>query len=153
MTLLILRISNAPNFLWDLKACIWFHCIYPCQQGQALLLDNTLPFFLNTIDKAGLTNVVIPKSVTNIGHSAFCNCSSLHLLEIPKSVTNIGASTTRDITLDGANLIFEGNVANAFETTLSAEEPTTDNTVLLPNASGTLATAGDALAFSIVFGG
>tara|TARA_B100000900_G_scaffold61354_1_gene46735 strand:- start:15113 stop:15493 length:381 start_codon:yes stop_codon:yes gene_type:complete len=70
-----------------------------------------------------------------------------------QSVTNIGASTTRDITLDGANLIFEGNVANAFETTLSAEEPTTDNTVLLPNASGTLATAGDALAFSIVFGG
>ncbi len=70
-----------------------------------------------------------------------------------QSVTNIGASTTRDITLDGADIIFEGNVANAFETTLSAEEPTTDNIVKLPNASGTLATAGDSLAFSIVFGG
>ena len=66
MTLLILRINNAPNFLWDLKACIWFHCIYPYQQGQALLLDNTLPFFLNTIDKAGLTNVVIPIISTSV---------------------------------------------------------------------------------------
>ena len=70
-----------------------------------------------------------------------------------QSVVTSGAISNQDITLDGANLIFEGNVANAFETTLSAEEPTTDNTVLLPNASGTLATAGDALAFSIVFGG
>ena len=47
----------------------------------------------------------------------------------------------------------ETNLLNAFETTLSAEEPTTDNIVKLPNASGTLATAGDSLAFSIVFGG
>ena len=70
-----------------------------------------------------------------------------------QSVTNIGASTTRDITLDGADLIFEGNVANAFETTLTVAEPTTDNTITLPNQSGTLAMDGDALAYSIVFGG
>ena len=70
-----------------------------------------------------------------------------------QSVTNIGASTTRDITLDGANLIFEGYQANAYETTLTAVEPTADNTVSLPNQSGVLATEGDNLAFSIVFGG
>ena len=70
-----------------------------------------------------------------------------------QSVTNIGASTTRDITLDGANLIFEGNLSNAYETTLTAVEPTADNTVSLPNQSGVLATEGDNLAFSIVFGG
>ena len=68
-------------------------------------------------------------------------------------VTN-GAFTTNDILLDqGANLIFEGNLANAYETTLTAVEPTTDNTVSLPNSSGVLATEGNALAFSIVFGG
>ena len=70
------------------------------------------------------------------------------------SVTSNGASTTQDILLDqGANLIFEGNLANAYETTLTAVEPTADNTVSLPNSSGVLATEGNSLAFSIVFGG
>ena len=70
------------------------------------------------------------------------------------SVTTAGASTTTSILLDqGANLIFEGNLANAYETTLTAVEPTADNTVSLPNSSGVLATEGNALAFSIVFGG
>ena len=70
------------------------------------------------------------------------------------SVTTAGASTTTSILLDqGANLIFEGNLANAYETTLTATEPTADNTISLPNQSGTLATEGDNLAFSIVFGG
>tara|TARA_Y100000004_G_scaffold90018_1_gene100953 strand:- start:131 stop:511 length:381 start_codon:yes stop_codon:yes gene_type:complete len=67
-------------------------------------------------------------------------------------VTN-GATAESDITLNGANLIFEGYLENAYETTLTAVEPTADNTVSLPNQSGVLATEGDNLAFSIVFGG
>ena len=67
-------------------------------------------------------------------------------------VTN-GAIAESDITLNGANLIFEGFLENAYETTLTAVEPTADNTVSLPNQSGVLATEGDNLAFSIVFGG
>ena len=70
-----------------------------------------------------------------------------------QSVTPSGAVSNNDITLNGANLIFEGYLENAFETTLSAIEPTADNTVTLPNASGTLAMDGDALAYGIVFGG
>ena len=69
------------------------------------------------------------------------------------SVTTAGAISTNDITLDGANLVFEGFLQNAFETTLTAVEPTKDNTVSLPNATGTLAMDGDALAYGIVFGG
>jgi len=70
------------------------------------------------------------------------------------NVMTNGASTTVDLLLDqGANLIFEGNLANAYETTLTAVEPTADNTISLPNQSGVLATEGDNLAFSIVFGG
>ena len=69
------------------------------------------------------------------------------------SVTTAGAISSNDITLNGANLIFEGYLENAFETTLTAVEPTADNTVSLPNQSGVLATEGDNLAFSIVFGG
>ena len=69
------------------------------------------------------------------------------------SVTSAGGISTNDIILDGANLVFEGYLQNAFETTLTAVEPTADNTVSLPNQSGVLATEGDNLAFSIVFGG
>ena len=67
-------------------------------------------------------------------------------------VTN-GATAESDITLNGANLIFEGYLENAYETTLTAVEPTADNTVSLPNQSGVLAMDGDALAYGIVFGG
>ena len=71
-----------------------------------------------------------------------------------QDVTTNGATTTNDILLDqGANIIFEGNLANAFETTLTVAEPTADRTITLPNQSGTLAMDGDALAYSIVFGG
>ena len=71
-----------------------------------------------------------------------------------QDVTTNGASTTTDILLDqGANLIFEGNLANAYETTLTVTEPTADRTITLPNATGTVALDGDALAYSIVFGG
>ena len=50
-------------------------------------------------------------------------------------------------------MIFEGNLANAYETTLTVTEPTADRTITLPNATGTVALDGDALAYSIVFGG
>ena len=69
-----------------------------------------------------------------------------------QGVTDIGAVTTNNITLNGANLIFEGNVENAFETTLTVAEPTSDRTITLPNQSGTVAMDGDAIAYGIVFG-
>ena len=70
-----------------------------------------------------------------------------------QAVTTSGATTNNDITLDGADIIFEGALANSYETTLTVAEPTADRIVTLPNQSGTLATEGDNLAFSIVFGG
>ena len=71
-----------------------------------------------------------------------------------QNVMTNGATTTTDLLLDqGANLIFEGNLANAYETTLTVQEPTADRTITLPNATGTVALDGDALAYSIVFGG
>ena len=83
-------------------------------------------------------------------------------------VTN-GATTNADIILDGANLVFEGYLANAYETSLTAAEPTQDRTITLPNVTGTVITTGnltvdgtttgdvlvgegDALAYAIVFG-
>ena len=70
-----------------------------------------------------------------------------------QNVTSSGATTSNNITLNGANLIFEGYLANAYETTLTVAEPTKDNTVTIPDATGNLAMDGDALAYGIVFGG
>ena len=70
-----------------------------------------------------------------------------------QAVTASGAVTNNDITLDGADIIFEGALANSYETTLTVAEPTADRTITLPNQSGTVAMDGDALAYGIVFGG
>ena len=69
------------------------------------------------------------------------------------SVLTAGNIAASDIVLNGTNLVFEGFLENAYETTLTAAEPTADNTITLPNQSGTVAMDGDALAYAIVFGG
>lgn len=60
-----------------------------------------------------------------------------------QTVTNNGAITTNNLTLNGANLIFEGLVENAFETILTVDEPTQDRTISLPNINGTVITTGN----------
>ena len=69
-----------------------------------------------------------------------------------QAVTNAGAVTSNDITLNGANLIFEGYQENAYETTITVAEPTGDRVITFPDADGDVAMLGDSLAFSIVFG-
>ncbi len=69
-----------------------------------------------------------------------------------QDVTSNNAITDRDITMNGANFIFEGNIENAYETTLTVEEPTADNILKLPNSSGVIGTQDDSLAYSVVFG-
>jgi hypothetical protein len=70
-----------------------------------------------------------------------------------QDVTDNAAVTTNDIVLNGSRLVFEGALENSFETFLTVAEPTADRTITLPNQSGTVAMDGDALAYSIVFGG
>ena len=42
-----------------------------------------------------------------------------------------------------ASIVFEGGTADAYETTLTVVDPTTDNSISLPNASGTVALTSD----------
>jgi hypothetical protein len=70
-----------------------------------------------------------------------------------QGATTAGNITTNNIILNGSNLVFEGQIENAFETTLTVAEPTGDRTIYLPNQNGTIAMVDDALALSIVFGG
>ena len=59
-----------------------------------------------------------------------------------QAVTNAGAVTSNDITLNGANIIFEGYQENAYETTLTVQEPTGDRTITFPDATGTVMVTG-----------
>ena len=98
-------------------------------------------------------NVTEGKFYTKTSANAIKEMGGAGSVTLNDVVTN-GSSTTQDILLDqGANLIFEGNLANAYETTLTVQEPTADRTITLPNNTGTVALDGDALAYSIVFGG
>ena len=41
------------------------------------------------------------------------------------------------------SVIFEGSIADAYETTLTVIDPTADRTITLPNVTGTVVTTGD----------
>jgi len=48
-----------------------------------------------------------------------------------------------NLLVPGSSIIIEGTTNNAFETTLSVTDPTADRTIILPNASGTVALISD----------
>ena len=98
-------------------------------------------------------NVTDGKFYTKTSANAVKEVGGAGSVTLQDVMTN-GATTITNLVLDqGANITFEGNLANSYETFLNVAEPTQDNTILLPNQSGTVAMDGDALAYSIVFGG
>ena len=97
-------------------------------------------------------DVVISPTTYNIGNN------SIPYIIVPKSTQEIivsgdlylGTKQTDflgDPILFPSNIIFEGADDNGFETTLTIEEPTADRTIILPNASTTLAGLGVAQTF------
>ena len=61
---------------------------------------------------------------------------------IGQSVATSDTPTFAGLTLNGS-VVFEGTTADAFETTLVVADPTADNTVTIPNITGTVVTTGD----------
>ncbi len=59
---------------------------FATEDGRCLIIDNVLTSFA----AAGLTEYVIPHSVTTIGNHAFIDCIKLESITIPDSVTTIG---------------------------------------------------------------
>lgn len=47
------------------------------------------------------------------------------------------------LTLSDASIVFEGAVADSYETTLTVGEPTADRTITIPDVTGTVVTTGD----------
>jgi hypothetical protein len=62
------------------------------------------------------------------------------------TLTNSVSLTNKTLTspiIDGLGVVFEGSTADAHETTLTVVDPTQDNTITLPNSTGTVALFSD----------
>ena len=62
------------------------------------------------------------------------------------------AFNNKDVKLNGVDLIFEGATPNDHETTLTVTDPNQDNTITLPDATGTVALTSDVTALAIALG-
>ena len=62
-----------------------------------------------------------------------------------KNLTVSGTQTTNNVEIieTSNGVVFEGTTADAFETTLTAADPTADRDIVLPNKSGTVALTAD----------
>jgi hypothetical protein len=60
-----------------------------------------------------------------------------------RAVDSTGGALTGNLTLNAADIVFEGDTADDFETTLTVVDPTADRTITLPNVTGTVITTGD----------
>jgi hypothetical protein len=97
-------------------------------------------------------NITDGKFFTKVNSSTIKELGGASAIDID-TVLGAGNISTNDLVFNNADIVFEGATADSYETTLSVEDPTGDRTVKLPDSSGTLALAGDILAFAVVFGG
>ena len=91
---------------------------------------NTLLKIRNAANSAWVT--VGDYSTANLGLLTTSSASSTYLAKAGGTVTGaLEIGTT-------GSLVFEGSTAGGFETTLAVTDPTADNTITLPNATGTV---------------
>ena len=86
----------------------------------------------------------------NLGSAAGGTVTVNKDLVVSGNLTVDGTTTTvNSTTVNVQNaFVFEGLTANNFETTLTIVEPTADNTITLPNATGTVALTSDLTAYA-----
>lgn len=76
------------------------------------------------------------------GVTAAVSATDTVTISIGQAVGTASSPTFAGLTINGASVVFEGATANDYETTLTVTDPTADNTITLPNASGTVALSG-----------
>lgn len=129
---------------------------------------------LGTTDTQSVSNKTITSSSVNstpIGASSAStgtfttltsnNTTTLNGTTIPASKTLVTTADTQTLTnktltsptisglaLSDSSIVFEGSVADSFETTLTVVNPTADRTITLPNVSGTVALNEPAIIYS-----
>ena len=66
------------------------------------------------------------------------------------AITTLTSPTITGAVFNDGSVVFEGATADAFETTLAITDPTADRTITFPDATGTVALAGNVIANSLL---
>ncbi len=112
---------------------------------------DTLTIGLNT-NLTGLSTIDVATTAEianiQIGTSSITSASGTidfgnEQLNTTGGISAGGTLVGAGLTINGASMLFEGLTTDSFETTLRVDEPTQDNVITLPNASGTVITTGD----------
>ena len=97
----------------------------------------------NSSITVGSTAIALGSSATTIAGLLSLTSDAIHVLT---------SGNANNITLNSSGIVFEGSGVDANETVLTAENPTTDNTLTIPNETGTLSTQEFATAIAIALG-
>lgn len=62
---------------------------------------------------------------------------------IGQAVASSDSPTFAGLTINGGSVVFEGATADAYETTISITDPTADQTITIPDTTGTVITTGN----------
>ena len=81
------------------------------------------------------------------GTTAFNSLEYFPTLSDAQTFTNKTLTTPN---INGSGIVFEGSTADAYETTLTVTDPTADNTITLPNKTGTVVLDADYTAKGVI---
>lgn len=109
--------------------------------GSGLTYDSGTGIFgTNAIPNAQLANSAITFGSTSVSLGATVTALSLTSFTASSFISvGAGTGTANSINIEPGSIIFEGATADAFETSLQVVDPTADQTITFPNASGTVA--------------
>ena len=126
--------------------------------------DITVTADANTLTGTTLHSTVVNSSLTNVGTlTGLTVGGATNLNNNSNSITNINTGTSTGAvtignsantislagTISGASpLVFEGATLDAFKTTFAITDPTANNIITFPNASGTVALVGGSASWS-----
>lgn len=108
--------------------------------GSGLTYNSTSgEFGTSAIPNSQLANSSITVGSTSISLGS-TSTTLAGLTSVTSSAINVGVvGAANSIILDSSGITFEGSGADAFETVISVVNPTADQTISFPNASGTVA--------------
>lgn len=155
--------TNAMGALNELKSTVdsGFTIIDESNNNQTIAGGDTLTFqgtanqitagvLPTDILKIGLTDDVVINTSLTVSNVSISNgtittndSTTLNIntnLNVTGSITTTNINSTTNTTTLPPNLVFEGATEDGITTTLSVIDPTQNNTVNLPNESGTLLT-------------
>ena len=110
--------------------------------GQSIILPSeTLTFAGGSNIASSASGTTVTFAISDVVQLTASQTLSNKVFTSPTiDAFTLGTSTISGLSIGANGIIIEGSTADAYETTLTAEDPTADNTLTLPNSDMTLIT-------------